>query len=70
MNFFSTRDNQKKTVTAAMAIKQGLASDGGLFVPEEIPTLTKEDVLALCGMTYPERAATILYLYLYDYTYE
>ncbi len=70
MNFFSTRDNQKKTVTAAMAIKQGLASDGGLFVPEEIPALTKEDVLALCGMSYPERAATILSRYLTDYTYE
>lgn len=70
MNYFSTRDSQKQTVSAAMAIKQGLAKDGGLFVPEAIPTLTENEVMALCKMSYPERAATILSKFLTDYTYE
>mgnify|MGYP002226078721 CR=1 FL=1 len=34
----STRNSEKK-VTASEAILKGLAEDGGLFVPEQIPTL-------------------------------
>lgn len=69
MNYTSTRGNGGK-VTAAKAIKQGLASDGGLFMPESIPTLTSEDILALSKMSYPERAATVLSKFLTDYTYD
>ena len=39
MNFISTR-GAKERVSAAEAIKTGLASDGGLFMPESFPTLT------------------------------
>jgi len=70
MQYYSTRDPQKKLYSSAQIIKQGLASDGGLFIPEHIPSLTKEDVMSLCGMTYPERAANILSRYLTDYAYE
>ena len=70
MNYFSTRDINKNTISAAAAIKQGLATDGGLFVPESIPTLSKEEVIALCEKSYPERAAFILGKFLTDYTYE
>ncbi len=70
MYYKSTRSNEKATVSAAQAIKQGLAGDGGLFVPESLPTLTKADVEALCKMSYPERAARILSLFLSDYTEE
>ena len=70
MNYFSTRDASKQTISAAMAIKQGLANDGGLFVPESIPTLTKDEILDLCGKPYAERAAIILSKFLTDYTYE
>ncbi|MBQ2766154.1 MAG: hypothetical protein IJF48_04140, partial [Clostridia bacterium] len=38
MNYITTRGG-KDCVSAAGAIKQGLASDGGLFMPEVIPTL-------------------------------
>ncbi len=69
MNFISTRGHAQK-VTAAQAIARGLAPDGGLFVPETIPQLSKEDIAALCKMSYPERAAKILSLYLSDYTEE
>lgn len=49
------------------AIKTGLACDGGLFVPEEIPSLTHDDIKALCGKDYINRAADVLSLFLTDY---
>ena len=70
MFYKSTRSNQKATETAAQVIRQGLASDGGLFVPESIPTLTMEEIQALCKESYPVRAATVLSKFLTDYTYE
>lgn len=70
MKFYSTRDLSQKTYTSAQAIKQGLAEDGGLFVPESIPALTMDDIRSLASLSYPERAAKILGLYLTDYTEE
>ena len=70
MKYFSTRDAEKVSFDSAVVIKKGLASDGGLFVPDSLPTLTREDIEKLCGLSYPERAATVLSKYLTDYTYE
>lgn len=70
MKFQSTRDAAAAKLSAAQVIKQGLAADGGLFVPESIPTLTKADIEALCAMDYPTRAATVLGKFLSDYTAE
>ena len=70
MNYTSTRGKSGEVLSAAQIIKQGLALDGGLFVPESIPALTENEVQALCKMSYPERAATVLSKYLSDYTYE
>ena len=69
MLYQSTRDMSAKKITSSMAIKQGLANDGGLFVPESIPTLTKDEILSLCNDSYPVRAAKILSKFLTDYTY-
>ena len=69
MNYVSTRGNGGK-VTAAGAIKQGLAADGGLFMPESIPTLEEGELKELSTLTYPERAAKILSKFLTDYTYD
>jgi threonine synthase len=41
-----------------------------LFVPEALPTLTKEFLHELCGDDYATRAAKIMKLFLEDYTYE
>ena len=70
MNYTSTRGISGEIRSAAEIIKQGLALDGGLFVPESIPTLTEDEIKALCKKSYPERAATILSKYLTDYTYD
>ena len=70
MLYQSTRDASHKKYSAAEVIKMGLAPDGGLFIPESIPALTTEEIAALCGDSYPVRAAKILGKVLTDYTYE
>ncbi len=70
MNFQSTRDTNKTKYTSAQVIKQGLADDGGLFVPENIPQITLDDISRYCTLPYPELAADILSKFLTDYTYD
>lgn len=69
MNYNSTRNNEIK-ITAAQAIAKGIAPDGGLFVPENIPMLKKEDFEKIGTLNYVERAAFILKNYLTDFTDE
>ena len=56
-------------VTASPAVLKGLANDGGLYVPERIPTLdvTMDE---LAGMTYQETAYAVMKQFLTDYTEE
>ncbi len=56
-------------VTASQAILKGLAEDGGLFVPEEIPALDKS-LRELSAMTYRQVAYEVMKLYLTDFTEE
>ena len=70
MKFISTRGSIQVRCDAAYAIKQGLADDGGLFMPESIPALTEEELKALMTKGYNERAAFIIGKFLTDYTYE
>ena len=70
MNYQSTRGRSGESLSSAQIIKQGLALDGGLFIPESIPTLTLDEIKALCSDSYPERAAKILSKFLTDYTYD
>ena len=69
MNYISTRDLSAK-VSASEAIARGISAEGGLFVPEFVPTLEKEDFNALCKMSYPERASFVLGKFLEDFTKE
>ena len=64
MYFISTRGGEK--VTGAEAIVKGLAKNGGLFVPEKFPMVTKEEIEGMSDMSYAERAAFILGKYLAD----
>ena len=66
MQYISTRNSDLK-VKSAVAIKKGLSDDGGLFVPEEIPSLTLPDINKLSKMSYTERAVFVLKKYLTDY---
>ena len=69
MNYVSTRGAAER-VSSAYAIKTGLAADGGLYMPESIPTLTDGELRTLAELSYPERAARILAKFLTDYTYD
>lgn len=69
MYYISTRGGSEKK-TSALVIKQGLAEDGGLFVPERIPTVSKDFIKKLAEEDYAHRAADVLSLYLTDYTYD
>ncbi len=70
MNYISTRTKDSEKQTASYIIKRGLAPDGGLYVPEDLPTLDKADIEKLVSMSYTERATYILSLFLTDYSGE
>lgn len=65
--YLSTR-GQVERMTSAQAIAQGIAPDGGLFVPEAIPCVDETFIATLCSLCYQDRAAAILQLFLTDYT--
>ena len=69
MKYSSTRGNGV-LFGSAEAIIQGLAADGGLFVPDEIPQIDESFLADLQPLTYEERAGKILGLFLTDYTTE
>lgn len=69
MNYISTRGGSERC-TSAMAIKQGIAADGGLFVPEQIPEVSLNEIQQMAGESYAERALRILSLYLTDFSHE
>ena len=56
-------------MTASEAILAGLAPDGGLFVPEQIPSL-KASMDELKMMSYKETAYTVMREFLTDFTEE
>lgn len=62
----STRNNEEK-VTASKAILQGLASDGGLFVPTAIPRLAL-DITELARLNYQQTALEVMKLFFTDFT--
>ncbi len=69
MNYASTRDSSLK-VSSAHAIVKGLSEEGGLFVPESIPKLSKEEILDLCGKSYVDRAYAVFSRFLTDFSDE
>ncbi|MCD7882592.1 MAG: threonine synthase [Lachnospiraceae bacterium] len=66
--YTSTRSADIK-VTASQAILKGLSPDGGLFVPEQFPTL-EVSLPELAGMSYQETAYAVMKQFLTDYTEE
>ena len=68
MKFLSTRGGER--ATGAEAIVKGIASDGGLFVPETFPKISNEEMEAMLEMDYAERAATVLFKFLDEFDKE
>ncbi len=69
MKYISTRD-ASVSVTSAEAIVKGLSYDGGLFLPESIPSVDMSLIEKMADMTYKERAKAVLSLFLTDFTKE
>lgn len=59
MNYRSTRDSNAQLYTDAQAIIQGLAPDGGLFVPAAFPQ-PQFDLTRLTTSSYQQLAQTVL----------
>lgn len=69
MLYESTRGLSDR-VGAAQAIREGLAPDGGLYVPERIPVFRTEEMAAFVELGYQEQAGRILSEYLAEFTPE
>jgi len=63
MKYISTRDNFK-AVSGIEAIKMGMVPEGGLFVPEEIPDISREQLNKWVNLSYAQLAEKIFYLFL------
>ena len=69
MKYVSTREGITE-ITASQAIVRGLAPDGGLYVPTELPQVDLAFIRRLCAMDYRGRAVEILSLFLEEFTRE
>ena len=59
MRYISTRGSAPE-LGFEQAMLTGLARDGGLYVPAEVPTLTKAEIAAFAGLSYEEVAFRVM----------
>ncbi|SDN47750.1 threonine synthase [Lutimaribacter pacificus] len=59
MKYVSTR-GQAPDLTFEEAMLTGLARDGGLYVPAEVPVMAANDIAALAGLPYEEVAFRVM----------
>ncbi len=59
MRYISTR-GKAPVLGFEDVLLTGLASDGGLYVPEELPKFSREEIAAMAAMDYPQLAFTIM----------
>ncbi len=59
MKYISTR-GKAPAQTFEQVLLTGLAPDGGLYVPEELPRFSKEQISAWAGLSYQELALNII----------
>ena len=57
--YLDTRAKAPGKATFTEAVLRGLAPGGGLYVPERIPQLTMDQIVALAEVPYARRAATV-----------
>ena len=59
MDYISTR-NSKKIFSFTDVFLKGLAPDGGLFVPKNIPKYSSQEIMNLKSLSYNELAESII----------
>ncbi|OYU40711.1 MAG: threonine synthase [Pseudorhodobacter sp. PARRP1] len=63
MRYISTR-GQAPVLSFGEAMMTGLARDGGLYVPEVVPALSKAEIAAMAGLPYEDIAFRVMRPYL------
>ncbi len=59
MKYISTR-GQAPALNFEQVLLTGLASDGGLYVPETLPSFSRAEIAAMAALDYPELALKII----------
>ena len=59
MRYVSTR-GAAPVLSFGEAMLTGLARDGGLYVPEQVPAITPDEIAALAGLSYEETAFRVM----------
>ena len=59
IRYIDTRGNTANPLSFSEAVLKGIAPGGGLFVPEQLPKLTLDEIVALADVSYAQRAAFI-----------
>ncbi len=59
MRYISTR-GQAPALNFEDVLLTGLASDGGLYVPENLPRFTQEEIASWAGLPYHELAFRVM----------
>lgn len=70
IRYIDTRGVVKEPLTFSQAVIKGIAPGGGLFVPQEVPSMSVEDIVALGKLPYKQQAASIYELFGIDFTRE
>ena len=59
MKYISTR-GQSPALNFEQVLLTGLAPDGGLYVPEQLPQFSREEIASWAGLSYTELAFNII----------
>ena len=65
MKYVSTRGGSAP-VSFQDAILTGLPSDGGLYIPQSLPTISKDQLKSWAGLSYTELAEKVLRMFIGD----
>lgn len=57
--YLDTRGAAGEPVPFTRAVVNGLAAGGGLYVPQELPSLSIDEIVALADLPYAQRAAAV-----------
>lgn len=66
MRYISTRD-KNHSVLSYQAIIDGISPDGGLYVPDQLPRFSNEDLKRLAAMGYQDKAVFIFKTFLPEF---
>ncbi len=67
---YNSTENKNEVVSASQAIAQGISKDGGLFVPQKLPSYDTDTLKSFLGLNYKGIAKKVFKDFLTDFTEE